>query len=279
MGDETHMVTASKVPMLKQGEYEIWKMRVRQYIRMIDYKMWDIILKGNQSTVIVDGKEVPVKGKEAEDQKKLEIKAHSILMMGIPNEFQLDFETIETAKELMEAVETRFGGNDATKKSRKNALKHQFENFTSSSGERLDGTYNRLQKLVSQLKLVGYIVPQEDINLKFLRSLSSEWSMHTVVWRNKADFDTMSLDDLYNNLKAYESEMKGAAASSTSSSDAQNIAFVSTKGNNSSDTHSAAYGVSAASTGRSVAGSSNSDTVSDIALCAFLADLTTGPQV
>ena len=81
MGDETHMVTASKVPMLKQGEYEIWKMRMRQYIRMIDYKMWEVILNGNKSTVTVDGKEVEIKGKEADDQKKLEIKAHSILLM------------------------------------------------------------------------------------------------------------------------------------------------------------------------------------------------------
>ena len=55
MGDETHMVTASKVPMLNPSEYPLWKMRIRQYIRMIDYKMWDIVLKGNGSTVTVDG--------------------------------------------------------------------------------------------------------------------------------------------------------------------------------------------------------------------------------
>ena len=63
-------------------------------------------------------------------------------MMGIPNEFQLDFESCETAKDLMGAVETRFEGNEATKKSRKNLLKHQFESFTASSGKSLDGTYN-----------------------------------------------------------------------------------------------------------------------------------------
>ena len=52
-------------------------------------------------------------------------------MMRISNEFQLDFESCKTSKDLMEAVETRFGGNEATKKSMKNLLKHQFENFTS----------------------------------------------------------------------------------------------------------------------------------------------------
>ena len=159
MGDDTHMVTASKVPMLKPGEYELWKMRIRQYIRMIDFNMWNVIANGDSLPQKgPDGKEIPIKSAEENSVRKMEIKAHSILLMGIPNEFQLDFDGCETAKALMDAVEFIFGGNDATKKSRKNMLKHQFENFSATSGEKLDGTYNRLNQLVSHLKLVGYVV-------------------------------------------------------------------------------------------------------------------------
>ncbi|GKG05377.1 hypothetical protein Tco_0325463, partial [Tanacetum coccineum] len=57
------------------------------------------------------------------------------------------------------------------------------------------------------------VIPQEDINQKFLRSLLQEWTMHTIVWGNKPKIETLSLDDLFNNLKANESE--GAADSST----------------------------------------------------------------
>ncbi|GJZ81016.1 hypothetical protein Tco_0646010, partial [Tanacetum coccineum] len=46
-----------------------------------------------------------------------------------------------------------------------------------------------------------------DINQKFLRSLSQEWTMHTIVWRNKPEIETLSLDDLFNKLKAYELEL------------------------------------------------------------------------
>nr|GEY00137.1 ribonuclease H-like domain-containing protein [Tanacetum cinerariifolium]GEZ47339.1 ribonuclease H-like domain-containing protein [Tanacetum cinerariifolium] len=53
----------------------------------------------------------------------------------------------------------------------------------------------------------GEIIPQEEINQKFLRSLSQEWTMHTIMWRNKPEIETLSLDDLFNNLKAYESEV------------------------------------------------------------------------
>nr|GEU42685.1 ribonuclease H-like domain-containing protein [Tanacetum cinerariifolium] len=65
----------------------------------------------------------------------------------------------------------------------------------------LDQTFNRLQKLVSQLELLKEKLSQKDINQKLLRSLSPKWNTHVVVWRNKADLDTMSMDDLYNNLK------------------------------------------------------------------------------
>ncbi|GKG31895.1 hypothetical protein Tco_0426845, partial [Tanacetum coccineum] len=80
----------------------------------------------------------------------------------------------------------------------------QYENFTALSSEMLDQTFDRLQKLVSQLELFGEMILQEDVNQKLLRSLPPKWNTHVVVWKNKPDLDTMSMDDLYNNLKVYE---------------------------------------------------------------------------
>ncbi|GJU55075.1 hypothetical protein Tco_1228789 [Tanacetum coccineum] len=95
--DFAHMVAASKVPMLKLGEFELWRMRIEQYIQMIDYALWKVI--------------------------ENEVKARSTLMMGIPNEHQLMFNSIKDAKLLLEAVEKRFSGNTATKKTQRNLLK------------------------------------------------------------------------------------------------------------------------------------------------------------
>nr|GEW61627.1 ribonuclease H-like domain-containing protein [Tanacetum cinerariifolium] len=74
-----------------------------------------------------------------------------------------------------------FGGNDATKKTQRNLLKQQFENLSGSSSKSLDQTVDKLQKLVSQLELLGEVISQEDINKKFLRSLPSEGGMHVGV--------------------------------------------------------------------------------------------------
>ncbi|GJV95351.1 putative ribonuclease H-like domain-containing protein [Tanacetum coccineum] len=192
--------------------------------------------------------EMPITTAEEKAQRRLEVKARSTLMMGIPNEHQLKFNSIKDAKKLLEAVEKRFGGNAATRKTQRNLLKQQYENFTAPSSEMLDQTFDRLQKLVSQLELLDEKLLQEDVNQKLLRSLSPEWNTHAVVWRNKADLDTMSMDDLYNNLKVYEPEVKGMSSSSSST---QNMAFVSSSNNNTSSTNEAvntAHGVSTAST-------------------------------
>nr|GEX68168.1 hypothetical protein [Tanacetum cinerariifolium] len=45
--DAAHIVAASKVPMVKPGEFELWKMRIEQYIQMMDYVLWDVIKNGN----------------------------------------------------------------------------------------------------------------------------------------------------------------------------------------------------------------------------------------
>ncbi|GKG44249.1 hypothetical protein Tco_0485687, partial [Tanacetum coccineum] len=62
--DSAHMVAASKVPMLKPGESEIWRMRIEQYIQVIDYALWDVIENSATlpKTSIVEGvmTEIPI---------------------------------------------------------------------------------------------------------------------------------------------------------------------------------------------------------------------------
>nr|GFA53937.1 hypothetical protein [Tanacetum cinerariifolium] len=67
--------------------------------------------------------------------------------------------------------------------------------------------------------LHGVSVSQEDVNLKFLRSLPSEWKTHTLIWRNKTDLEDKSLDDLFNSLKIYESEVSKDVPSFAQSSE------------------------------------------------------------
>nr|GFC36012.1 ribonuclease H-like domain-containing protein [Tanacetum cinerariifolium] len=104
----------------------------------------------------------------------------------------------------------------------------------------IDQTFDRVQKLVSQLELLGEKISQEDVNQKLLRSLSPEWNTHVVMWRNKADLDTMSMDDLYNKLKVYEPEVKRMFSSN---SNTQNMAFLSSTNSSTNGAVNAAQAV------------------------------------
>ncbi|GKA43605.1 hypothetical protein Tco_0736329 [Tanacetum coccineum] len=241
------MVAAAKLPVLNPGEFELWKMRIEQYFLMTDYALWEVIVNGDSPPPkrTVDGVEQTYPPTTAEEKlaRKNELKARGTLLMALPNEHQLKFNSYKNAKSLMEAIEKRFGGNKESKKTQKTLLKQQYENFNGSSSEGLDQTY--------------------DMNMKLLRSLPSKWKTHTLIWRNEPDLETLSMDDLYNNLKIYETGVKG---SSNSSQNSQNVAFVSS--NNSGSTNQA-HG----------SNSINTDSLSDAVIYSFFANQSNIPQL
>nr|GEW55876.1 putative ribonuclease H-like domain-containing protein [Tanacetum cinerariifolium] len=243
----TPVVSAAKLPILYLNEFDLWKMRIRQYFLTTDYSLWEVIINGDSPApaVIIDGVVRPVTILSAYQKlaRKNELKARGTLLMALPDKHQLKFNSHKDAKTLMEAIEKCFGGNTKTKKVQKTLLKQQFENFTGSSFENLDQIHDRLQKLVSQLEIHRVSLSQEDVNLKILRSLPSEWKTHTLIWRNKANLEEHSLDDLFNSIRIYETKVKH---SSTPGNPTQNLAFVSSSNTDSTtDSVSAVTSVSA----------------------------------
>ncbi|GKB37530.1 hypothetical protein Tco_0882472 [Tanacetum coccineum] len=205
-------------------------MRMEQYLTHTDYALWEVIVNGDAPAIASAsaGTEGPIPPKTAEQKlvRKNELKAKSTLLLAILDENLLKFMESRMQRSYGSNQGQCLEFNKESKKMQKTILKQQYENFVASRYEGLDKTYDRFQKLISQLKIHGEVVSQEDANLKFLRSLPSAWNNITLIMRNKSDLDTLSMDDLYNNLKVYESEIK---AQSSSSSNSQNVAFVSSE--------------------------------------------------
>nr|GEV42804.1 hypothetical protein [Tanacetum cinerariifolium] len=89
---------------------------------------------------------------------------------------------------------------------------------------------------------------------------------------NKPEIDTLSLDDLYNNLKIYELEVKGKSSSNTNT---QNVGFVSSNNTNSiSGAVNTAHGVTTASTQATAVNSTTIDNLKEIDLRWQIAMLT-----
>nr|GEW15775.1 hypothetical protein [Tanacetum cinerariifolium] len=206
----TPVVSAAKLPILNPNKFDLWKMRIERYFLMTYYSLWEVIINGDSpvSTVVVEGAVQPATILTANQKlaRRNELKARGTLLMALPDKHQLKFNSHKDAKTLMKAIEKRFGGNTETKKVQKTLLKQQFENFIGSSSEDLDQIHDRLQKLVSQLEIHRVSLSQEDVNLKFLRSLPSEWKTHTLIWRNNANLEEHSLDDFQSTSPQLDNE-------------------------------------------------------------------------
>ncbi|GKE33845.1 hypothetical protein Tco_1453167 [Tanacetum coccineum] len=179
-------------------------MRMEQYLQCIDYSLWDIIENGSATIVTktINGKEIvipPISVKE-KAQRRAELKARSTLLMALPNEHQLKFNSYKDAKSLMQATENRF-----------------------------------------------------------------------------REIETLSLDDLFNNLKAYESEVMGTSSSTTN---LHNVAFMSLSStNNTTRVVNTAQGVNIASTQGAADSSTTVENLSDAVIYSFFASQPNIPQL
>ncbi|GJS42102.1 ribonuclease H-like domain-containing protein [Tanacetum coccineum] len=206
--ESPQMVSTVKLPILKKGEYTLWSMRMEQYLTNTNYSLWQVILNGDgpiQVTTDENGVEnvVPPKTTQALLQRQRERKAKSIFLLAIPDEYQLRFHGIKDAKSPWAAIK-----------------------------KGLDKAYDRFQKLISLIEVHGAAISNEDANQKFLRALPSSWNNVALIMRNKDGIDDLDIDDLYNNLKVFEADIKG---SSGSSSNSQNVAFLSAEDTSSSN--------------------------------------------
>ncbi|GJW90488.1 hypothetical protein Tco_0168041 [Tanacetum coccineum] len=170
-------------------------------------------------TKIIDGKDnvIPPTTVKRKAQRRAELKARSTLLMALPNEHKLKFNTYKDAKSLMD-IENKFRGNTATKKTQKNLQKQQYENFAASCTEVIEQTYERIQKLLSQLEMHGEVIPQEDINQKFLRKVKGT-SSSTTKSHNMAFLSLSSTNSATRVVNATQgvntASTQGAADSST----------------------------------------------------------------
>nr|GEW11292.1 ribonuclease H-like domain-containing protein [Tanacetum cinerariifolium] len=210
-------LTLAKIPILNTGKFEQWQFRIQQYLQHEHYALWEVIEFENS----YEAPAVNPTTSSASDG---------------------------TGKKKGRTV--TLTGEDMQK--RKNDVKARTILLLSLPDEHQlrFSKYKTAQELwAAILKTFGDVeIKQDDLNQKLLTSLAPEWLMHTIVWRNRSDLDTMSLDDLYNHLKVYESEVQKKLEPNS-----QNMAFISSAKHNSGNEEINIVSVSTASTNVSTA--------------------------
>nr|GFA47406.1 xylulose kinase-1 [Tanacetum cinerariifolium] len=136
-------------------------MKMEHYLCHTDYPIWQVIQNGNgpvSVTTDTNGmiKVLPPKTTKGVVARERERKARTTFLMALPDDHLAKFHKMADAKEMWEAIKSRFGGNDESKKMQKYLLKQQFEGFSMSSSKGLHKGYDRFQTLLSQLEIHDY---------------------------------------------------------------------------------------------------------------------------
>nr|GEX34709.1 putative ribonuclease H-like domain-containing protein [Tanacetum cinerariifolium] len=184
--ESTQNNTTAKLLILKLGEYELWVKRIKQYFQVQDC---EVIENGNSWVSVTHSTQE---------------NGVSITKMSVP----------ATAEEKINKK------NDVKARS---LLLMALSNEHQLTFSQYNDAKTILQKIISRLEVLGLVITQEDLNSKFLRSLPPEWNTHVVVWMNKTDIKTVSIDDLYNNFKIIKQDVKRSVGTSIGS---QNMAFM-----------------------------------------------------
>ncbi|GJX64504.1 ribonuclease H-like domain-containing protein [Tanacetum coccineum] len=264
----TSITQTAKLPILNPGDYNLWLMRIENEMKARGTLLMALPNKDQMkfhsykdAKLLMDAIEKRYgENKESKKVQRTLLKQQYENFAGSSSEtMDQTFDSTISNSSTNEVDNTAYGVSDAHTQSnlasRDNLsdaitklLKQQYENFAGSSSETMDQTFDRLQKLISQLEIQGE--------------------------RNKEEIETISLDDLYKKLNIYEPKLTG---SSSTSKNPQNVAFVSS--NNNSGTNEAdntAYGVTAAHT---QSNPTSGDNLSNAVICAFLASQPNSPQL
>nr|GEU64194.1 hypothetical protein [Tanacetum cinerariifolium] len=228
----------------------LWHIMQKLVTKNEHYALWEVIEFGDsykapqeeassESSVKKKGRTVVITTEDMQKRRN-DVKVRTTLLLALPDEHQLRFSKYETAQELWGAILKTFGGNEATKKTKKNQLKQQYGNFKAEGSETLEQTFNKLQAI-----------------------------------RNKDDLDTISLDDLYNHLKVYEPEVQ-----KKSESNSQNMAFISSANTSSGKSKVHTASVPTTSTQVSTASADvAAASISHETICAYIASQSNGSQI
>nr|GEZ26211.1 xylulose kinase-1 [Tanacetum cinerariifolium] len=189
---------------------------MEHYLGHTDYPIWEVIQKGNghvQVSTYTNRQIKVLPPNTAEEILAIERKrkARNTLLMAIPEDHLAKFHKMTYAKEMWEAIKSRFG---------------------------LHKGYDRFQSLLIQLEIHGAGISTKDANQKFLGSLPASWSQVSLITRTKPGVDTLSFNDFYNNLRVFESDVKGSTSSSSST---QNVVFISSESTSSTNEASTTY--------------------------------------
>ena len=210
-------------PPIFNGEgYHYWKTRMQIFIEAIDLNIWEAIEIGpyiptTVERVSIDGSsssesitiEKPRDRWSEEDRKRVQynLKAKNIITSALGMDEYFRVSNCKSAKEMWDTLRLTHEGTTDVKRSRINALTHEYELFRMNANENIQSMQKRFTHIVNHLAALGKEFQNEDLINKVLRCLSREWQPKVTAISESRDLSNMSLATLFGKLQEHEMEL------------------------------------------------------------------------
>ncbi|GKB21096.1 hypothetical protein Tco_0855019 [Tanacetum coccineum] len=191
-------ITAMKIPITKKREYDIWSMRMRQYIYHTDNNLWDIIVDGDLQKEAApageqSGPPAPKTAKQLTAKRNQE-RVKSILLLAIPDEYLLKFQKLISQLEVHSAPVSKEDINQKFLRSLPpswSQITLIMRNKPDINQTDIDDLYNNLRRI--QAALMKLVLPVEILELILLEELVPQTTSPPL---NNEDLQQIDQDDL-----------------------------------------------------------------------------------
>ena len=202
-----------RVPMFNGTNYAFWKRKMQMHLTAMDPDVWEIVRLGFH----VADKSNPT------DQDKINIKnnarAANAIYMGLQEHDFNRVSTFDAAHDIWNTLQAIHEGSDTLKRSKKDVLEHDLDNFHYLPGEDINSIFTRLTMITNQLKALGSNrVEDEDVIKKFLFVLPKPYHTLRLMLKEKDGFDKLKPTDVLGRMLTHEMEINHSKKHATSTS-------------------------------------------------------------
>ncbi|XP_070005754.1 uncharacterized protein [Nicotiana sylvestris] len=200
-------------PRFNGQYYGWWKTRMHDFIMAKDSEIWDVICDGpfiptkNLGDPLVA---IPKTWKEFNDADtiKKNFRAEKILVCGIgPDEYNRR-SACQSAKEILETLQTAHEGTTQVKQSKIDMLTIEYELFRMLHNESVQEMHTQFTSIINEIHSLDETIPRNKLVRKILSVLPSSWESKVNTITKAEDLQELTIDELVVNLKTYEMKKK-----------------------------------------------------------------------
>ena len=186
-------------PHFDGNNYAYWKVRMKEFRKSIDEKVWNSIEYGWEKPTTL-ASEWQTSQKEATAFSKAMNAIFSVISM---EEFKR-ISNVEVAHTAWNILQTVHEGTKAVKINKLQQLTTRFESIRITDDESFDGFYAKINDIVNSAYNLGEIYDQPKIVRKILRSLTEYFRPKVTAITKSKDVDSIPVDELVRSFQSYE---------------------------------------------------------------------------